>query len=306
MDLLKKTRHAFTQHLWHCYKKTVPAIQTIEKSLQKQGINVVLDHFAIIDLPSPHSGIPYLSQLFSALGYSVQGLDYLPEKQNDFLWLVESDAVGQLAKDTLPQVVVADFRLHELPLAVKKIIDKYIHQIPASSLQTIQHLSGKTYLGDKASAEQLLSLLIQCFSKRAWSLPTIADFKTVQAFNELLAWVLLFGAIPNHFTIAAHLLNGFDSMVSFMQFIETDLGLELNTEGGIIKGNAAVGIEQGSTVGVPMKIQLADGDLALPGPFIEFVWRYPLDKNKAPLYWQDYYSGFIAQNANKVIESVYG
>lgn len=305
MTLLKKTRQAFTQHLWQHYKQKVTAFKIIETALQKQGnTHIVLDHFALIDLPSPHSGIPYLSQLFSALGYRVQGLDYLPDKQNDFLWLVENDAIDQLAKKTLPQVVVADFRLDALPVEIKKVIEKYTQQMTSSPLKDIQCLSAKTYLGDEQAAAQLLSVLTDSFSKRAWSLPTLADFKTVHAFNELLAWVLLFGPIPNHFTIAAHLLAGFDDMPAFMRFIEMDLGLPLNTEGGVIKGNAAMGIEQGSTMGLPMTVQLADGSLELPGLFIEFVWRHALDKNKVPSYWRDYYSGFIAQNANKVIESL--
>jgi hypothetical protein len=306
MDLLKQTRIALTQHLWHNYRQTVPVFQTLETALQQRGeAPIVWDHFAIIDLPSPYSGIPYLSQLFAALGYRVQGLDYLPAKQNDFLWLVETDAMTQLATETLPQIVVADFRLSALPVAIKNIVEKYTAQIPPSPLAIIQCLSGKAYLGDAAAAKQLLAILIKAFSQRPWSLPTLADFKTVHHFNELLAWVLLFGPVANHFTVAAHLLGSFDSMVSFIEFIQTTLGLQLNAEGGLLKGNAALGIEQASTVGMPQQVQLADGYVSLPGPFIEFVWRYPLSMQKKPSYWRDYYSGFVAQNANKVIESLY-
>lgn len=306
MHLLKKVRHDLTKHLWHTYKNTVPHFQIIESALQKRkDHSIILDHFAIIDLPSQHSGISHLSQIFSALGYIVQGLDYLPEKQNDFLWMVETDAITQSATETLPQIVVADFRLHELPATVKQIIEKYTQEIPPSPLSEIQRLSGKTYLGDELAARQLLSLLIHYFSGRQWSLPTVKDFKTVQEANELLAWVLLFGRIPNHFTISAHLLNGFDSLQAFMDFVAKDLGLALNTQEGIIKGNSAMGIQQGSTLGVPTEIQLADGHLLLPGPFIEFVWRYFKVNDKKSTRWCDYYTGFIAQNANKVVESLY-
>lgn len=306
MNLLKTIRQTLTQYLWHTYKHTVPCFQAIETALQKRGnSSIFLDHFAIIDLPSNRSGIPHLCQIFSALGYAVQGSDYLPAKQNDFLWLAEADAIEQRATETLPQVVIADFRLHELPVTVRNIIEKYTAQIPSSSLPLIQSLSDKAYLGDETSEKHLLKILIDCFSKRPWPLPTITDFETVRQANELLAWVLLFGPIPNHFTIAAHLLNGFDSMTSFMNFIEKDLGLALNTQEGTIKGNPQTGIQQGSTLGIPTKMRLADGDLWLPGPFIEFVWRHPLDDSKKAVQWCDYYTGFIAQNANGVIESLY-
>lgn len=305
MRLLKKVRQALTQHLWGHYKDTVPHFKMIEAALQKRKDNiVVLDHFAIIDLPGKYTGIPNLNQIFSALGYIVQGLDYLPEKQNDFLWMVEVDAVTQSAIETLPQIVVADFRLHELPQTVKKIIEKYTQEISQSPLSEIQRLSSKTYLGDVAAAEQLLALLINYFSTRQWSLPTVTDFKTVQEANELLAWVLLFGHVPNHFTISAHLLNSFNSLQSFMHFVAEDLGLPLNMQDGIIKGTPALGIEQSATLGAPIEIKLADGSLFLPGPFIEFVWRFPIF-DKKPVNWGDYYTGFIAQNANRVIESLY-
>jgi len=304
--LLKKTRQRLTQFFWQTYSHTNLASQKIATALQNRGNpHIVWDHFAIIDLPSAYSGIPYLSQLFSALGYRVQGVDYLAEKQNDFLWMVEEDAITQLATEVLPQIVVADFRLQELPATVKTIIEKYTQQMSPLSLQKIQCLSGKTYLGDTEAATQLLSLLIKYFSNRPWPLPTVADFNTVHQANELLAWVLLWGPIPNHFTISAHLLTGFDAMLSFMHFIEIELGLSLNTEGGVIKGNAALGIEQSSTLGMPMTVVLADGSVQIPGPFVEFIWRHPVDNNKVPVYWRDYYTGFIAQHANKVVESLY-
>lgn len=305
MSLLKRVRRELTQALYRAYKNKVPEFACIESALnQRDHHEVILDHFAVIQLPSNHSGISNLCQIFSALGYIVQGLDYLAEKQNDFLWLTEIDAIHQSVRETLPQVVVADFRLHELPREIKTIVEKYSCEISISPLQQIQRLSGQAYLGDQEAAEQLLALLIRYFSERQWPLPTIADFQAVNRVNELLAWVLALGCIPNHFGILANMIDGFDNLETFMAFIAEDLRLPLNRHGGLIKGSVAMGIEQGATLGMPVEVKLADGNLQIPAPFIEFVWRYPRISTSKPVAWKEYYTGFMAQNANKVIESL--
>jgi hypothetical protein len=265
----------------------------------------ILDHFAIIDLPGKYSGIPTLSHIFSRLGYVQQGADYLPEKQNDFAWLAEIDAAGQPAAQVLPQVVIADFRLDELPPSVAAIIEKYTAQVSDIPLKQIHGLLDKIELGDTAVAEQVITHLTDYFSDRAWPLPTVSEFNTVHACNELLAWVLVFGRIPNHFGLAIHLLPGFASLEAFMHFILEEVKLPLNEIDGRIKGHPSQGIQQGSTKGAMTTVQLADGSCLIPGQFMEFVWRYPKPPTPTAFLWDEYYTGFIPQNANRVIESLY-
>lgn len=304
MKLLKQIRSQLIQELWRSYKQSLPAAATLATALEARGEKIILDHLAIIDLPSRYSGIPTLVQIFSALGYIVQGCDYLPEKQNDFTWMVESDALDQPVNTVLPQVVVADFRLDELPISIRKIIESYTAYIKASPLREIQQLSGKAFLGDHSAATQLLQLLHLYFTHRQWPLPTVADFQQVREANELLAWVLVFGHIPNHFTISSHLMSNFPSFSHFIRFVEHELLLPLNQEEGKIKGNSKVGIQQASTIGSIENIELADSKIFAPGRFIEFVWRYSLNKS-APCLWNDYFTGFISSHANRVIESLY-
>jgi 2-oxoadipate dioxygenase/decarboxylase-like protein len=305
MDLLNLVRKKLIKNLWNNYQNSIPCFSHMRDQLKNNGNkNLVLDHFAIIDLPGRNSGISNLCQIFSALGFIVQGADYLPDKQNDFLWMAEIDATKKPANVVLPQVVVADFRIEELPIAAKKVINKYIDQIPKSPIRKIQILSGKTYLGDRSSANELLQILVTYFSGREWPLPSRHDFKLIHEVNELLAWTLLFGRIPNHFTISVHLLRQFKTFEKFISFLRNDIGLNLNENGGIIKGTESQGIKQASTQGKPIQVQLADGYCTIPGPFIEFIWRYPKGE-KNPISWQDYFTGFIPQNANKVVESLY-
>lgn len=304
--MLKQLRQTLINNIWVKFHNENAQIKLIVEGLHQRGIeNIYLDHFAIIDLPGPNSGIDQLSQIFSAIGYIVQGRDYLAAKQNDFLWLTEVDSKHAHAKDVLPQVVVADFRLDEMPIEIKKIIEKYAQQVPPSPLAKIQNLVGKTFLNNFHAAKELSDLIENYLQGRDWHLPLKSEFLQVKEFNELLAWVLVFGRRPNHFTLSIHLLNKFNNLFEFHTFIENNLHLELNAEGGKIKGNAHVGIEQGATQSPKQEIKFADGKMEIATPFVEFVWRFPHHASTTPIYWEDYFTGFIPQHADNVIESLY-
>lgn len=301
--MLKKLRHDLTKHLWEGFIFNSPDVQKVNLALNNKNIyERPLDHFAIIDLPGPHSGIPTLQKIFEMLGYEMRGRDYLAEKQNDFLWLAAEDNHLRSAKEALPQVVVADFRMDALPPKIQTIVKKCAQHIKPFPLEKIEKLL-QTEDADNimACTKSILDYLTQ----RDWPLPTLNDYLTVKEFNPLLAWVLVFGRRPNHFTLSIHLLSQFNSLLEFNQFIEYEIGLALNNEGGKIKGGPHSGLAQGSTAGVATPIHLADGDIAMPIGFVEFVWRYPLSKSRVEAtLWTDYYTGFIAQHADKIIESL--
>lgn len=302
--MLDKTRQAIIHSLWQDYCKITPHVKHIALHLSKKNITMPpIDHLAIIDLPGPHTGIRELQNIFSHIGYTVQGADYLPDKQNDFAWLAANNTKGLPATAALPQVVVADFRLDELPREIRDIIFHYSSQAPASPLPTIATLARQMQEANLTAAQQLQQIFRHYLSGRDWPLPSLREFNTVNEFNELLAWVLVFGRRPNHFTYSIHLLPEFNSLQAFHEFICNETGLALNQDGGEIKGSRAVGIEQGSTAGTPETIALQDGTVQLPNGFVEFVWRY--HQKDDPYFWEDYFTGFVATHANRVIQSLY-
>ncbi len=302
--MLKEIRQKIIELLWHDYCRSTTHVKQIEAALLANHIAPpVLDHFAIIDLPGPHTGITELSHIFNSIGYEFQGKDYLPEKQNDFTWMAESDSSGTPAQTVLPQVVVADFRLEELPPEVRNIVTKYSSQAKPSPAATVATLAAQAKLNNQQAAEKLFALMTQYLSGREWPLPKVCEFETVREYNELLAWVLVFGRRPNHFTYSIHLMPAFSSLAHFHEFVQHDVGLHLNHDGGVIKGSCTHGIEQGSTAGTPQQVQLADGTVELPMGFVEFVWRFADKQN--PQFWNDYFTGFVANHANRVIQSLY-
>jgi hypothetical protein len=286
----KQIRQTIFQSLWQSFCQMVPEIEIIQHALQARGVmHFPLDHFAVIDLPSRNTGIPQLAQIFSMLQFTERGQGYLPDKQNPFIWMADAEAETQLASAALPQAVLADFNLDALPREIKTIVEKYTA------------FAAPLFAWDQADPQ----VILKYFAGRDWPLPNFAEFKTVQEFNELLAWVLIFGRQPNHFTLAVHLLDYFESLESFNQFLVDDLGMLLNTTGGVIKGGEAVGIAQSAITSRQVTIQLDGGEVVLPQCFIEFVWRYPKVKNHKPVLWKDYFTDFVAANADDVVESLY-
>ena len=305
MDYLPFVRRQLTNHLWKQYKDQVNHASIIDKVLTKlTGEDLILDHFAIIDLPSQTTGLNSLCEIFSSIGYIVQGQGYLAEKKNEFVWLREADAQEKPVGNVLPQVVVADFWVDEMPTNIRRIIEKSTKEIKHEFLPEIQNLSRKSYLGDQKSAHELVELLIKYF-ERDRPLPTIKDFKEVREYNELLSWVLVFGRHPNHFGLSVHFLNKFESLKAFNSFIEDEMNITLNKIGGYIKGTKEQGLEQSSTNGEEILLQLADGPIHIPDRFVEFVWRHPKNEYKNPQKWHHYFTGFITQNAEGIVESVY-
>lgn len=304
---LSQLRQQLNRTLWDKYCAHSLDMQAIDSSLNARRIFTrPLDHFAIIDLPGPYTGIPFLHDLFAAIGYVKKGNDYLADKQNDFLWLAERDCEQKIAHDVLPQIVVADFRLAELPHTIRSIIEKYNKHATSPPFAALEKLIHAVELGNAHAITTCTNLILNYLNGRDWPMPTIKDYQTVRAFNELLAWVLVFGRRPNHFTLSIHLMNEFIDLADFNDFIEQEVKLSLNQEGGSIKGGAHTGIAQGSTLGVTQSIHLADGTVEIATGFVEFVWRYAVKQTLSnPPRWEEYFTGFIAQHANKVIESLW-
>ncbi|BBB14913.1 uncharacterized protein RVIR1_03990 [Candidatus Rickettsiella viridis] len=305
--MLNQAKKLIIQQLWRNYAVDLWPVSRIQTALKAQYNEVMRwDHFALIDLPGPYTGIGPLSNLFKQLEYEVRGRDYLAEKQNDFMWLSEQCIETQPAENALPQVVVADFRREALVPEVRKIIDAYACQSKPLDIEYLSRLKKRLLSQDETAVYELLNFVTHYLRGRDWPLPTVKEFTTVKNNNELLAWVLVMGRQVNHFGWAIHLSKKFKSLSLFNQFVSQTLGIGLNANGGLIKGQIEKGIEQSSSAAIVKSIQLADGAVDLSDRFIEFVWRYPIiPMNEKPCFAKDYFSGFIANQADSVVESLY-
>jgi hypothetical protein len=305
MSMLEWVKNTILSQLWENYKSHLAEIDIIQNHIQKHfREKLTPDHFAIIDLPGPNTGMDTLTCLFSYLGYKMRGQGYLAEKQNNFRWLSEEILNDRLVTDVSPQIVVADFRREALAPEVLKIIDYYTGFAKPLKSNQLKLLHRKMLQQDENAAAKLCDIILNYLQTRDWPLPTVTEYETVKSHNELLAWVLVMGRQVNHFAWSIHLSKGFSQLSLFNEFLSSTLNISLNKKGGLIKGDFKRGIEQSSTQPAIKSVKLADGVINLPDRFIEFVWRHPKKIGKKEL-WHDYFTEFVAENADRVVESLY-
>jgi len=276
---------------WDQYKGSASFLHALLQDQQP-----LLDHFAIIDLPpSKNTGIPFLQEIFEISGFEKRGQGYLPEKYNDFIWLTDPDAYNTNAKEALPQIVIADFRLDSLSRKSQEIISQLQASAPTFDTNKYRNLVDS----NPVEAYKLFELF---FNTRAWGLPSSAEYEQIKSENELLAWTMLFGRKVNHFGLNFTFDSRFNNLEEFNEFIRKSNLLTLNSSNGEIKGGPHHGIAQSSSMGLPIEVATLDAKVVTNDSFMEFVWRYPQKEN--PTKWSHYYTNFVAQNANHVIESL--
>lgn len=306
MLLIKAAQQAILHALWERYVQLTPVVQTLMHAYQMRNQPLPpLDHFAVIDLPGAQTGIPTMRTIFERLQFQYRGCGYLEEKQNAFAWLGAADIDREPAQSALPQIVIADFKLEALPPRIAEIVTRYASLAPSFPFDQLDHFIARLEQGDETAISHLVQLITTYFEGRAWPMPTHQEFEAVRSMNELLAWVLVFGRRPNHFTFSIHLSQAFSSFETFLDWVENDLSITLNDQAGRIKGDAKTGIQQASTHQPAEAIPFAEGMAMLSAPFIEFVWRHPVVTSRAPYLFSDYFTDFIPANADHVVESLY-
>jgi len=304
MNLLPKLRNEFIQVLWKRFRQDYgPAEQLAQFISDREGV-VPLDHFAIIELPNPLGEDRELETLLVAIGFKKEGAGYLPDKINDFCWFVEEDAATKSIQAALPKIVLGNFRLGECSFETKRVIER-ISQLPTLNSAMVLKLAQEVRDGVEPSYFRLLSILIETFTRRPCLSPLTREFQRVQEENELMAWSMLFGREINHFGLSVYALQHFASLEAFNHTVTEKLNFRLNECGGfIVKGGPQDGIAQSATVNTYTSKKLTDGSVTVRSPFLEFVWRFPITASPTST-WKDYFQGFVAKNANRVIESVY-
>lgn len=280
------------EFLWDGYVKSVPFSKEIFNNKKP-----TLDHLAIVDLPqSDSTGIPFLKKLFTKLGFEQRGSGYLEDKQNDFIWVTDPDSDTTEAHKCLPQVVLADFRLDLFSENTQDILKKYMLNSIPFDFQKFETLYEDQ---PRKAGEYVKSFL----SSRSWPTPFLNDYNAVNKENQLLGWSLLFGRKVNHFGINLSFETEFKNLEDYNSYLKTIEGITLNNLEKEIKGGKSDGISQSSTLGNKITVHIDGEDIHTTDSFMEFVWRHPETDN--PKLWNDYFTGFVAKNANKVIESLY-
>ncbi|MGB0679775.1 MAG: DUF1338 domain-containing protein [Polyangiales bacterium] len=251
--------------LWVQYKQLTPQAERIHAALEAEGERVVNDHIALRTVNLETCDIPVLAAPFVAAGYEEKGRYHFATKKLDACHFAHPDPMR-------PLVFISALRLQELSEAAGA---------------TLRSLLGACALAERAPEARVTA-------GRMWPVSQ-AQYLQLQTESEYAAWLSAFGFCANHFTISVNALQRFTSLPALNDFVRR-LGLPLNDSGGVIKGSAAQGLEQSSTLADRIDVHFTDGVRAVPSCYYEFAKRYPQADGTL-------FRGFIEASADRIFES---
>lgn len=271
---------AFLSLLATPYRQRLPLVDQIFAAMQTSGLipgEEVLenDHIAIRSLGVPGLGIEGAAQAFLHFGYQRRDHYYFEAKKLDAFWFSPP-------RDDLPRVFISELRVNELSAAAQRIINNYVAEASLSDT------------------------LATRFSTLPWRTPTQADYLRLAEESEYASWTLCHGYAINHLTIAVHdLPKPHNDIETFTRFIATQ-GIDLNEAGGLVKVSGDGLLLQSSTKAPAVDFRFADGSTSqIPGAYVEFAERRPLNDQKPAISRADRREGFETANADKIFESTF-
>lgn len=315
-DLSGRLANSLFRELWQNYRGQVSDVPRIEDALRALGEFWHEDHVAFRTLPGEHCGAHVLQGMFELLGYQRRDSYEFKDKRLSAFWMEPPSDKGTLAHLVLPKVFISELQVEMFTSQFCSCVKKYTNQVHSSPLaewksqfnQLTRSLDfSNTEDSERSLFESLKASMVAYLSEGpGWQRPMFTDYQLLLRESEYGAWTLVFGPIPNHFTVSVYLMKRFSSLDSFNEFVTEHLAVRMNQAGGqIIKGSPLVGLEQSATLACHVPVLFQDGVRRLPYAFVEFAFRHPLEGNCADGQWGSYYQGFVTENADKIFESTY-
>lgn len=313
-DLAGRLANGVLRELWQNYRKNVTDVPRIEDALRSLGEVWHEDHVAFRTLPGAHCGAHVLEGLFILLGYRRRDSYEFPDKCLTAFWMEPPADPNTPARLVLPKVFISELQIEKFTREFQNCVEKYALQPTASPLGEWQTLFEK--LKRAPSSEDFNNLDLEAFENLkasmisylahgpSWQRPSIRDYQLLLHNSEYAAWTLIFGSVPNHFTVSVHLMKRFSTLTDFHNFLRDKLSVAMNQAGGsIIKGSQSVQLEQCATLACHVPVLFQEGIRILPYAFVEFAFRHPHTDCAADGLWASYYQGFVTDNADKIFES---
>jgi hypothetical protein len=255
---------ALFKNIWQQYIGVTPSAEKIHQLLGN-GSDVINDHVAYRTFNHPKINLVQLAKGLLALGYTECGQYDFAAKKLDAKHFEHSDS-------TMPKVFISELRVEEFSEQAQIIIAKLIEQLPDN-------------VSDRADF---------LYSGRLWEINSV-DYQTLLAESEYAAWLAAWGYRANHFTVSINHLANYEDIETVNSTLKAS-GYALNTNGGEIKGDEQVKLEQSSTLADKSPVDFSDKTMEIPSCFYEFAKRYPLANGEL-------YTGFVAASADKIFDS---
>ena len=280
--------------LFNIYAKRVPDVKKITSAMIERGMvssqnEIINDHIAFRTMGVPNLGISSFEKIFLANGYKRMDFYHFAIKKLDAYWYSPPT-------EDLPRIFISELKVEKLSPKVQNIIRFYTDSIVQDPVETLN-------LDDyKAVAKY--------FQTPLWDLPSLKDYEQLLSESEYAAWVIYNRYYLNHYTISVHdLPNPYNKLESFNEFL-SDIGIKLNTSGGIIKTSKDKLLRQSSSVANTVKANFTNGNTKkIAGSYVEFAERSLLPKfrnlKSNKLKREHRREGFETSNADRIFESTF-
>ncbi|NRA63943.1 MAG: DUF1338 domain-containing protein [Pseudobacteriovorax sp.] len=299
-------RNKVISALWEHYYRQVPFAATIEKAFAARGDLWIEDHVAFRTLPGVHCGMHILQKLFEWLGYERRDDYDFKEKKLKAFWMAPKDNDAP-TKDVAPKIFISELQPESFSPAFQECLSEIAAQWQESPLSKLEALATQGTATDKPTRQdQFVASAVALLTQGpSWARPTHRIYNILKEESDYAAWTYLFGHQINHFTVSAHLTDSFSELNEMGTFIESELKIEMNHSGGLVKGTAELLLEQIATMAAQVPVYFQEGVQDISYGFVEFAKRYPLKGKTSDGHWHSYYQGFVAANADKIFESTY-
>ncbi len=260
----------FFDQLWVDYIQMTPQAEKIHKALLAENPNtpsIVNDHVAFRTFNQAPIRLESLEKHLLAMGYQ-RFEPYHFENKHLSAW-------GYIPpKSHQPRVFLSELLVEELSNESQAIIQKLCAQIDSNKVNDPDVF----------------------YSGPLWALPTWDEYQTLLKESEYAAWLSIIGLRANHFTVSVNHLDTTTSLESVLDVVES-IQMKLNVQGGRIKGNPSVLLEQGSTLADRQVFTFSGGEQhEITTCYYEFAKRYQNESGEI-------YQGFVAASADKIFES---
>lgn len=283
----------FLDRLWQRYRQRVPWVRTYEDLIAAHGGTFVNDHIAFRTLACQHPfcGIPSLSRLFEAFGYTPAACYQFPDKHLSAIHL-------QHPNPLFPKLFISELQIGKLPPEIRVLLRQ--------TLQTHRLMLADEVL-DRVSAPDredsgLLQICIDWIETLPWSPPTEAALLAVNEASQYGAWVLGHGYNVNHFTALINsqncpALGDIEQTVLALQ----QAGVPLKAE---IEGAAGSKLRQTATGAAPGEILVShEGRLVTrPWPYAYFELAERGDIVDSDSGQTRRFEGFLGSQATQLFE----
>ena len=248
--------------LWGRYRGRNPYVQQYEKLIESHKAIFVNDHIAFRTLAweKPMLGIPMISRLFEALGYSMANCYEFPDKHFSSIHF-------QHPNPQFPKLFITQLKAWELSPASRATIAKSMasHR-PALSDDMMAQLSGLENVSAQDRAK-LLETLVRYFEELPWDMPEKEAVLTLDKESQFAAWVLVNGYDVNHFTasVDSHGVASLDD-IEKVQAAMIAAKIPMKKE---IEGERGTKLRQTSTEAAVAPVKVKDG-----AKIVEIPWTY--------------------------------